>query len=122
MNQKKSDSTKTILVISVGFIIVFMITKLNWALWVSVSVGLIGIFSKYLSDKIDFLWMKLTWILSLIVPNIIMAIIFYVFLLPISVLSKIFGNKDSLKLRNKSESVYVATEKSFESSSFEKTW
>ncbi len=65
----KSNPTKTVLTISVGFLIVYLITKsqYQWILIVSASVGIIGLISDYLASKIEWIWMKLTWILSLTV-------------------------------------------------------
>lgn len=121
-NKIKSNPAKTVLTISVGFIIVFLVTRLNWALTVSLVVGLIGVLSDYLSNKIDYLWMKLTWILSLIVPNILLGIVFFLFLFPVSLLSKLFGRKDPLHLKNKSDTVYVTIDRQFDKDSFENPW
>ena len=75
-----------------------------------------------LAEKIDFLWMKLAWVLSLIIPNILLSAIFYLFLFPIALLSRIFGNNDPLHLKNKGDSNYVDNEKEFDKASFEKPW
>ena len=122
MNFKKTDPVKTVLTITVGFIVVYLITKLHWAIIVALIIGVIGVFSVFLSKKIDFLWMKLAWILSLIVPNILLGAFFFLFLFPISLLSKIFGKKDPLHLKNKANSVYKTNDKIFEKKSFENTW
>src|SRR6185369_16965510 len=98
MNSAKSDPSRTVLTISVGFLVMYLITKWHWAILVSVIIGIIGVFSFYLSKQIDFLWMKLTWLLSYIVPNILLGIIFYLFLFPISLVAKLFRKEDSLQL------------------------
>lgn len=118
----KTAPFRTVLTISVGFIVVFLVTKMKWALMVSLGVGLVGVFSTFLSEQIDFVWGKLTWVLSLIVPNIILSIIFYLFLFPIALLSKIFGKKDPMMLKNKSTSVFRSVEKQFDERSFERTF
>ncbi len=122
MKKLKTDPVKTVLTISVGFIVVYLITKWRWAISVSLIVGLTGIFSPYLSKKVDFLWMKLAWLLSLIVPNIILGIIFYFFLFPISFLSKVFRKKDTLQLKNNRNTTFKESNKEFEKVSFEKPW
>ena len=66
MNKAKSEPVKTVLTITLGFIILFVVTKWKWALTVSVFIGLAGLLSTYLANKIDFLWMKLSYLLSLI--------------------------------------------------------
>jgi hypothetical protein len=120
--QTKTNPTKTVLTITVGFIAVYLITRWKWAISVSLIIGLTGVFSVYLSRKIEFVWMKLSWILSLIVPNILMGAIFYLFLFPISVFSRLFGKKDPLNLKDNSGSHFKNKEKGFDKESFEKPW
>lgn len=122
MNQPKSNPAKTVLTISVGFLIVFAITKWQWSLNVAIIVGLIGVLSNYLSEKIEFLWMKLTWVLSKIVPNILLSALFFLFLFPVAVLSRIFGKKDPLNLKNTKPSMFHTGDNVFSKSSFEKPW
>ena len=118
----KADTAKTILTISIGFLVIFLITEWQWAIVVSLIVGLIGVFSDYLSKKIVFLWLKLAWVLSLIVPNIILSAVFFLLLFPLAVLSRVFGHKDLLKLKPTSGSLFKDCNKQFEKSSFERPW
>lgn len=110
------------LTISTGFLVIFIITKLNWALLVALVIGLIGLFSTFLSKQIEFLWTKLAWLLGLIVPNILLSAIFYLFLFPIAILSKLFGKNDAFKLKNNADSVFITSNKVFDKNSFEKPW
>jgi hypothetical protein len=122
MKKPNSNPVKTILAISLGLIVVYLITKKQWVLSVSFVVGLIGILSDFLSQKIDFVWMKISWLLSLIVPNIVLSLIFYLLLFPISLLAKLFGEKDTLRLKNNSKTNFIDFKGSFDKSSFERTW
>ena len=122
MKDNKTGATKTMLILTVGFLVIYFITKLNWAIYVSLLIGITGIFSGYLSEKINYLWMKLAWLLSLIIPNIILTILFYFFLFPISVLSKMFGKKTPLNLKNNAESFFKSVNKQFDKRSFENPW
>jgi hypothetical protein len=122
MKKPKSTPIKTILVISMGFLIVYLITQWKWAVYITLTVGLIGIVSDYLSKKLDFLWMKLTWILSFIVPNVLLTLVFYLLLFPIAVLSRLFGEKDPLRLKNTTNSIFKNSNKKFDKVSFEKPW
>ena len=122
MEKIKIEPAKTVLTITVGLTLIYLITGWKWAIPVAFIIGLAGIVSDYLAGKIDFAWMKLAWFLGLIIPNIILAIIFFLFLFPISLLSKIFGNKDPLQLKNNKESNFVTCEKDFQKAHFEKPW
>lgn len=122
MKHIKTNPSQTALTIVTGFIVIYFVTKWDAVLWVSLVVGLMAVFSTYLRQKIDFLWMKLAWVLSLIVPNILLSIIFYLLLFPIALLSRLFGNKDPLHLKNNQDSHYVNCDKDFDKTSFEKPW
>lgn len=118
---KKDTDKATMLVISTGFLIVYTIFSWQWALIVSLSAGVIGIVSGYLSTKIEWLWMKLTKILGYIVPNILLSIVFYFFLFPIALLSRLF-RKDPLMLSGKYHTYFVEINKEPDKKSFEKIW
>ncbi|MFY0591769.1 hypothetical protein [Roseivirga sp.] len=121
MAVSKIDPIKTALTITVGFLIIFLLTEKEWAIYVATLIGLAALLSDYLSIKINWLWTKLTWVLSLIVPNILMSIVFYLVLFPIATLSRI-SKKNPLSLKNKSDSLFINTKKSFTKKSFENPW
>lgn len=128
MKEFKSNPSQTMLTISMGFLILYVygLKSLNnpfeWALMLSIGIGIIGIVSKQLSQKVEWLWMKLAWLLSYIVPNILLSIVFYVFLFPIATLSKLFAKKDPLKLKRQKGSLFADTNKCFDAKSMENPW
>lgn len=117
-----TNTTKTLLTICMGFLVVYLIGKWKWALTVSLCVGLIGIFSTFLSQKIEWLWMQLTKLLSMIVPNIILAAVFYLVLFPVAILSRIFGKKDILQIKKGKQTYYITINKKFGKDDFIYTW
>lgn len=117
----KSDTSKSVLTISMGFLLLYLIFLWQWAIVVSLSVGIIGIISPYLSKKIEWLWMKLADVLGMVVPKILLTLVFYLFLFPIALLYRIF-NKDTLMLSNKYNSYFIDVKKEFDKKSLEKTW
>lgn len=122
MIKPPSNPAKTVLTICLGFLVVFLITKAKWALTTAVIVGLAGLFSDFLAKKIEWLWMKLAQVLALIVPNILLGAIFYLFLFPVALLSRLFGKKDPMRLKNSSATVWVEKKTGFDAASFEKPW
>lgn len=118
----KSEPLKTILVITLGMTIVYLVTNLKWTLQIALIVGLSGVVSNYLAVKIDFLWMKLTWVLSMIVPNILLTAFFFIVLMPVALLSRIFGKKNQLSLKNTTDSLFKDHKRTFDRSYFEKPW
>ncbi len=122
MEKFKSNPSKTVLTISMGFLVMYLFAKWNWAIKVSVVIGLIGVFSTYLSQKIEWLWMGLGGLLGLVVPKILLSIIFYFFLFPIASLSKLFTKTDTLMLKNERKTTFNDSKKEFEKADFEKIW
>lgn len=122
MKKKKNDPAKTVLTISMGFLLLYLIFSWDWAITVSLLVGLIGICSAFLSKKIEYGWLKLGTLLALIVPNLLLTGIFYLILFPLALLSRLFGKTDPLLLKNREESTFTISEREFEKASFEKVW
>lgn len=121
-NAKSSHPLKTVLIITVGFLVIYVISKQFTFLYIAVAVGLLGSISDYLAEKIDWLWTKLGWLLSFIVPNIIMTIVFYIVLTPTAFLSRIFGKSDPMDLNNSQSFLFKEKETTFSKESFEKPW
>jgi hypothetical protein len=88
---KKDTSKSTILVISMGFLALFLLFHWQWAVVVSLIAGVVGIASSFLSRKIEWGWMKLGHIMGFIVSNMLLSLVFYLVLFPISLLNKLFS-------------------------------
>jgi Flp pilus assembly pilin Flp len=121
MENFKSNPDKTILTISVGLLVVYYFSKVEAFLLVAIAIGLVGIFSHFLATKIEWFWMKLAQLLSYIVPNIVLSIVFYFILTPIALLSRI-GKKNPFQLKNTNDSVFKDRVLDIQPSDFEKTW
>ena len=120
--ENKLKAKSTILVIVVGFIIIFAYSKNYNFLRISIIIGLVGVISDSASLIIDKIWFKISHILSLIVPNILLGLIFYLILFPISLLSRLFGNKDALNLKNNTKTLFINKNSIFKAKSFEQPW
>lgn len=118
----RTEPAKTMLVIAAGMLVIYLITRQHWALITALAVCLIGAFSAYLSARIDFLWMKLSWVLGMIVPNILLSVVFYLFLTPIALISRIGGKSDPLGLKNNQDSMFKDHSGKQDKSVFEKPW
>ena len=118
---EKDTSKSTMLIISMGFLALHLIYSWQWAVIVSLAVGIIGIASPFLSRKIEWAWMKLGKLLGYIIPNILLGIVFYLFLFPISLLSRVF-EKDPLMLSKDYDTYFIDVEKETDRKDFEKIW
>ena len=122
MLNTKTDPIKTVLIIVLGLLILYLKFQLNWILYVALFIAAGGVVSQKITKIIDFLWMKLAWVLSLIVPKIILTIIFYVLLFPIATMAKVLGVKNGIVLKNNDTSSFKEVNKIFENTTFEKPW
>ena len=118
---KTNTSKSTILIISMGFLVIYLVFAWQWAIIVSLIIGIVGITSSFLSKKIEWGWMKLANLLGYIVPNILLSIVFFLFLWPIALISKLF-NKDPLMLSQKYKTYFITINKEIEKKDFEKIW
>jgi len=117
-----TDTSKTILTIIVGFLVIYALNQWQWTLWTAISIGGVSILSSYLAEKIEWLWLQLGYVLGLIVPKIILSLIFFLVLLPVALLSKVFGKKNALQLKDTQDSLFKTVDKTFDPKSFEKPW
>ena len=113
---------KTILVLVVASLIMFKIFHIEIFILISIILCLLSILSSKLTFIIDLYWMKLSHLLGGVMPYIMLSVVFFIFLLPITMLNRVILKKDLLKLKNKQQSTFENTNKVFEPSSFEKTW
>lgn len=122
MLKTKIDPIKTILIIVLGLIILYLKFQIDSILYIALFICIGGVISQKLREAINFIWMKLAWVLSLIIPKIILSIIFYLILFPIALLSRLFGSKNGIVLKNEQNSFFKEVNKKFKREVFEKPW
>ncbi len=121
MKNFKSEPEKSVLVIVVGFVIIYIAKKWEWVLYAAAVVGALSFLSRWVALKVEMVWFKLAKLLGLIMPNIFMSVIYYLFLCPIAWMSKL-GSRDGLQLKKPNASAWKTREDAFEKESLEKTW
>ena len=121
----REKELETILTICVGLVVAYFATKQQhvWLLKLSVLLGLVGMFFKFLTTKIAWLWMKIAEIMGAVTSKIILSAVFFLFLFPISLLQKIFSKKDALQLKKTTgASYYFVRNHKFEAKDLENSW
>jgi hypothetical protein len=122
MKSKKTDPAKTMLTLTVALLLISLSKKWDLGIKLSLVIGAIGIFSTYLSVRIDRAWMKLADVMSSVFPPLLLGAVFYIFIFPVSLLFRFVAKKDPLLLRNKEKSTFRGDKKDFDKPSFERTW
>lgn len=118
----QQEPIKTVLVIVTGFLIVYVLSAWRWALFTALFIGIAGLASAFLARWIDYLWMQLARLLSLIIPNILLSAVFYLILTPFALLSRVLGEKNPLGLKNTQRSMFRDLNRDYGKASFEKPW
>ena len=122
VTKKTNDPILTSLLIIVALNVFYFVYSLKLLIYISIILGVSVLISSKVAFYIDKVWMGLAKILSYIVPNIILTIIFYFFLYPLSVFSRFFRRKDLLNLKRDSKSLWIDHKREFTREYFQKTW
>ena len=118
---QRNKVLETMLAITLGLLVIFYFTQrkhfvpLNgteWLVPVAILLCAIGLFSNYLSEKIHWLWMKISHIMGSVMSKILLGAIFYLFLFPLALVSRIFKKSDSLQLKKSTGNTYY-TERNY---------
>ena len=121
---KRERTLETMLVITVGLLVLHLIFKNSWLLTAALVLGLIGVFSNFLSEKITLGWMKIAEVLGRINAVILLSLVFFLFVTPIAFLRKLFSKKDLLHLSDarKVSSLYEERNHAYAAKDLENTW
>ena len=93
----------------------------NYLLITSLVIGLIGVFSDFLSEKVAWVWGKFAHILGTFNSYWLLTVIFFVFLTPVAFLFKL-TRKDNLKLKAQKGSVYEERNHLYVAKDLENVW
>lgn len=112
---------ETILVITAGFLILFLLLKKDWMVYTATAVAFAGIVSPFLARIIHIAWMKLADLLGQTIPKLVLGTIFYGFVVPMGFLSGIF-RKDFMFLKKRTDTYYHTRNHIFKAEDFKNPW
>jgi hypothetical protein len=118
----KSNPSLTILTIVFGLLLFYFFLDKKELSHVCLFISGVGVFSSKLSVIIEKIWFKLSFLLSQIIPNILLFIIFFFILTPFAFLSKVFNAETDFSSKNNKGSNFKTLNKIFDKRSFEKNW
>ncbi|WP_430408606.1 hypothetical protein [Kordia sp.] len=123
----KESNTKVILVMIVGFLLIA--TYLNYKehteaarilFFIALGVG-VASFIPPLERLVVWIWGKIALVLGWINTKIILSVVFFIFLTPFGILSRIFS-KGSLQLKNDSKTTFVERNHTYSKKDLENIW
>ena len=112
----------TISTIVFGFLLLNILIQSDTLTYFIIILLALSVISRRIVKIIDGAWFKLAFYLSKIIPNILLSLIFFFLLTPLSFLSKFFNSSSDFKTVNKNSTVFIIKNKRFDKKSFEKTW
>jgi hypothetical protein len=121
MDLKKDKILEAILVITTGFLVLFLFYGKDWMLWIAVGAGLSGIFVKPLAKLLAFSWFKLGEIMGFVVSKVVLALLFFFLFVPIAFLHNLF-NPDTLKLKRTKGSLWSERNIAYSPENLKNSW
>lgn len=119
---EKQNKSQIILSIVVGFLALHFIFKVDWFLYLSGVVGLLGLLSDTFAELVTKAWLKLAEILGRINGSILLTLIFFIILTPIALLMRIFKGSDELNLKKQSKTNYATRNHTYQGKDLKNIW
>jgi hypothetical protein len=118
MNKKE---TEAILVVVLGLLAFYFMFGKVWLLSIGLGVGVISLIIPFVGKWLVKGWFKLSEGLGWLNSRILLSVIFFLILTPIALISRLF-KKNSLHLKNDTDSVWVKRNKTYSKGDLEKMW
>ena len=112
---------EAIVAISFGFTVLYLIFMNVYFIYTSVTILGIGLLIPSLANIVAYAWYKIAEVLGAIMSKLILSIVFYLLLFPISLLSRIFKS-DSLKLRPNYKTMFIHRDHEYTSEDLKNIW
>lgn len=109
------------LVLVVALVVFYFVFHLPLLLKIAILLGAIGILIPSLSEKIHWLWMKLSHVLGYVMSRVLLTLIFYIILVPLSFFSRLAG-KNSVILKKNKTSYFKERNFTYTKESMENVW
>ena len=103
---KSKNPYKDVLVIVLGFLVIFLITKKSFLLYISGGVAFAAASSDFIAEKIVWAWYKLAEGLGYVSSRILLSTIFFLFLTPLAMFYRLIRKNDPLQIKKKSSGTY----------------
>lgn len=121
MKYTKEKNQETILAICLGLLVIHLIFKVQVLVPISLGLIAVALFSQFLAGLITWVWLKISHIMGFVMSKVIMGIVFYGFLFPIAMLSRLFkGNP--LQLKKQPDTYYITRNHTYSGPDMENPW
>lgn len=98
MKTKRENTLEFFLLLVLFFIVISFLIRSGFLLYLALAFGVTGLFLNKISGWIYSGWMKFSRFIAFVVTRIVLSIIFFIVLYPVSMVYRMI-KKDPLKLR-----------------------
>lgn len=123
--QTREKDLEAILIICIGLLAVYFFTKQQhlWLIVTSAALGFIGVASSWFTSKIVWLWMQIGEKMGWVMSKVILGTIFFLFLLPLALISRATSKASSLQLKKPAgDSYYFTRNHKYEPKDLKNVW
>lgn len=117
----EKQKIEALLVIVLGFGILYLIFDRLWLLQVGLGIGVLSLMFPFVKEGVLWLWFKIAEVLGWVNTRILLSLVFFVILLPVARLSRLFTN-DKLQLKSSESSVYKTRNHQYTKEDIENIW
>ena len=110
----KSNPPLTLLTIIFGLLFLNYFLQNKIVFYFSLLLSGVGVFSIKGSKIIEKIWFNVAYILSQIIPNILLSLIFFFVPTPLAILSKLFNSKSEYLSINNQDTTFKSQNKAFD--------
>jgi hypothetical protein len=119
---KNYQAKETVLVITVGFLVLYIVFKKTGFLYCALGIGLAGVFSFYLSEKIHWFWNRLSVLLGAVSNRVLLGVVFFLVLTPMALIRRMRGKDGLRRFDTSATSNFSRREQVFEKKDLEQVW
>ena len=119
MERNKTYQTILVLILALGAW--FWFSRKDYILIIAGALAVIALVIPVLADWIHWVWMKLAEGLGYVMSRVVLTIIFFIILVPLSFISRLF-RKSTVQLKKDGDSYYKQRNFTYTKESMEKLW
>lgn len=120
MTESKIKALETILVLILALLVLYCFTGYQWSVYLAIVLAVIGLFIPPLTQALHTGWMKLALAIGSVSNRILLAAVFFLVLVPLSFLRRIFSRKS--KATKSPDSFFNERNFTYNRKSMEEPW
>jgi hypothetical protein len=117
----KEKHVSTALVFTLVAIVLYLIYRHIYFLYGGLVFGCIGLFFRWLSEKIHQGWMFIAEMIGAVMSKVILTVVYFIFLVPLAFMSKLF-RKTAFDKSPQSESYFTERMKTYTPADLQDPW